>query len=333
MNTHDDAKQHIGGLEGALIPKKLENNAHIDEMNAARDKWKLVYESVLNPHTGDAYLVKAGQVIQQVAMFDRPQCCDWLFITPDLKRQGSMGNTVPFNGYWMKKYTRINGHQDNGVGMSPMVTMSRDDTENYENWGGPDETWASHQWLYHCSPEWQQCLFADAKPQFNSCHMNFVQGFNRVPAIAAIEDETERRRVANQLAAGHNFQTYNPLQIAWDGENMKIQIGPCGPLKKGECVEFYAEVDVYAVISSCPYGSFNQPPYGPGGRMPDPALFRVFDTGFAPLDHQGGWNDWHTAFYDMVDNGLKDISPRTPDSYHQKKDSGPNGSELWWKGE
>ena len=137
MSDHDvtDAKSHIGGLEGALIPSKQENAAHIDKMNAARDDWELVYESVLNPHTGDAFLVKAGQVISQVAMFDRPQCCDWLFVTPDLKRVSSMGNTVPFNGYWMKKYTRINSAQSSGdgVGMSPMVTMSRDDTENYPN--------------------------------------------------------------------------------------------------------------------------------------------------------------------------------------------------------
>ena len=318
-----------------LVPKKKESNAHIDKVNAARESWKLVYESTLNPHTGDAYLVKAGQVLQMEHLFDRVQVVDWMVITPDLKIQSSMGNTVPFDGYWINKYTRIHGQQNDGIGMSPMMTMNRDDAAKYPNWGGPTEEWASHQWLYHCSPEWQECLFPGAPPQINSCHMNFVQAFLRVPAIAAIEDETERRELANQFAAGHNFQSFNPLHIAWNEEsrNMKIQLGPCGPIKKGEGVEFYAEMDVYMVGSSCPYGNFIDPPYGPGARMPDPARIRVYDTGIAPLDHAGGWNDWHTAFYDMVKNGQKDISPRTPESYEQKPDSGPNGTELWWKDE
>ena len=330
-----DQTQLVHNFERAFGDRKRASDAHVDRVNDARSDWKLVYETILNPHTGDAFFLKAGHVLQLEHLFDRAQVVDWMFITPDLKSQSSMGNSVTMDGYWVKKYVRIWSAQNDGIGMSPMVTMSRDDSDKTPNWGGPSESWARHPWLYHCSPEWQEALHPDAGPQVNSCHMNFVQGFNRIPAIAAIEDDDERKALVNRFACDHNFQTFNPAHIHWDTEQqqMKLQLGPCGPIKKGDGAEFYAEMDLYAVGSSCPYGSFTEPPHGPGARMPDPVRIRVYDTGIAPLAHAGGWKDWHTAFYDMVENGQKDISPRTMESYKEKPDSGPNGTELWWKGD
>ena len=109
---------------------------------------------------------------------------------------------------------------------------------------------------------------------------------------------------------------------------MKIMLGECGPVKKGDGLEFYANTDVYVIASSCPYGDFTSPVHGPKAKLPDPLQYRVFETGIKPPEPRV-WRDWDGAFYDMAANGQKDISPRTPESYKQNPDSGPNGTEIW----
>lgn len=303
------------------------NHDLVDQVNDARNKWDLVHEHVLHAHTGDAILLKAGQVLQMEHLHDRAQVVDWLFVTPDLKDISSMGNSVCFDGFWLKKYYQVMS----GAGrMRPMVTMTRDDTEKTKDQWGPSERWGRHIWIYHCSPEWQNMFYPDAGPEINSCHMNFYQSYNRVPAIAEMEDTPLKRIFLNHLAGGHNFQTFQVMDIYWhaEEEQMKIMLGECGPVKKGDGLEFYAHTDVYVLTSSCPYGDFSSPVYGPKTKLPDDLQFRVFDTGIAPPPPPE-WKDWDGAFWRMAQNGQKDISPRTPGSYSEKPDSGPNGTEIW----
>lgn len=303
------------------------NRDLVDRVNDNKPNWDLVYESILHPHTGDAFLVKAGQVIQMEHMFDRAQVVDWLFITPDLEDVSSMGNSVCFDGFWLKKYYQVMS----GAGrMKTMVTMIRDDTDKTKDEWGPSERWGRHIWIYHCSPEWQEMFYPKAKPHINCCHMNFVHGFNRVPAIAEMPDGPMKRSYINHLAASHNFQTFQIMDIDYkaDEEQMKIMLGECGPVKKGDGLEFYANTDVYVIASSCPYGDFSSPVWGEKAKLPDPLQFRVFETGIQPPPPRD-WRDWDGAFYEMVESGHKDISPRTAESYAEKPDSGPNGTEIW----
>ena len=303
------------------------NRDLVDRVNDNKPNWDLVYESILHPHTGDAFLVMAGQVIQMEHMFDRAQVVDWLFITPDLEDVSSMGNSVCFDGFWLKKYYQVMS----GAGrMKTMVTMIRDDTDKTKDEWGPSERWGRHIWIYHCSPEWQEMFYPKAKPHINCCHMNFVHGFNRVPAIAEIPDGPMKRSYINHLAASHNFQTFQIMDIDYkaDEEQMKIMLGECGPVKKGDGLEFYANTDVYVIASSCPYGDFSSPVWGERAKLPDPLQFRVFETGIQPPPPRD-WRDWDGAFYEMVESGHKDISPRTAESYVEKPDSGPNGTEIW----
>ncbi len=303
------------------------NRDLVDRVNDNKPNRDLVYESILHPHTGDAFLVKAGQVIQMEHMFDRAQVVDWLFITPDLEDVSSMGNSVCFDGFWLKKYYQVMS----GAGrMKTMVTMIRDDTDKTKDEWGPSERWGRHIWIYHCSPEWQEMFYPKAKPHINCCHMNFVHGFNRVPAIAEMPDGPMKRSYINHLAASHNFQTFQIMDIDYkaDEEQMKIMLGECGPVKKGDGLEFYANTDVYVIASSCPYGDFSSPVWGEKAKLPDPLQFRVFETGIQPPPPRD-WRDWDGAFYEMVESGHKDISPRTAESYAEKPDSGPNGTEIW----
>ena len=79
----------------------------------------------------------------------------------------------------------------------------------------------------------------------------------------------------------------------------------------GTGVEFYAEMNAYVVISSCPW--VNQT-VAVGDIEPMPLYVSVSETGIAPLDPPE-WKDWQTPFYQAVASGGIDISPRTADSY------------------
>ena len=76
-------------------------------------------------------------------------------------------------------------------------------------------------------------------------------------------------------------------------------------------VEFYAEMDAYVVISSCPWVNQTK---AVGEIEPVPLYISVWETGITPLVPPD-WKDWQTPFWDAVAVGEKDISPRTPDSY------------------
>lgn len=47
----------------------------------------------------------------------------------------------------------------------------------------------------------------------NSCHENSIQALNRFPAIAAIEDEAERRAKVQFLADRDDLNTFQPNRI------------------------------------------------------------------------------------------------------------------------
>ena len=71
----------------------------------------LVYEDLNRPHTGDAYFVKAGQVIrmeQRPSLHNgRTQIIDVLFITPDLEQISDHLNTSAFDGLNQRLYSGV----------------------------------------------------------------------------------------------------------------------------------------------------------------------------------------------------------------------------------
>lgn len=317
-----------------LIPMWIETDMYkngqrlVAELDKRRDDRKLVYEATLNGHTGDAYLVKAGQTIRLEQRHPVVQVCDWMFIKPDLSDFQCYGNSAAFQGFYLQEGYQILSR----IGrMEWLAICSRDETP--DDWM-PDG-WGHHFWHWHCSPEWTEILYADNIPAgINTCHINFTQGLLRLPAIQAIEDEAERRRVVNDLANNHNFQTFQVCKhedTTWeDWKNCIILLGGSPQLPEGTGVEFYVPEDVYVVISSCPGVDITIPAWdGESKSEPQhyPVYISVYDTGVTPPD-QPIWKDWDGVFYNQVAQGGKDVSPRTAESYKEKPDSGPHGDEF-----
>lgn len=78
----------------------------------------------------------------------------------------------------------------------------------------------------------------------------------------------------------------------------------------GTAVEFYAEKDLYTVISNCPYADQALP--FPEAE-PNPVYISVWDTGIAPYsdNHLGlpGENFWVETVYDRISRKRRDATP------------------------
>ena len=295
----------------------------VEEVAARKNERKLVYEAVLHGHTGDAYPLKAGQVLRQEQRHEVTQVVDWLFITPDLSDWSTYGNCGTIQGF----FPGLGYHFFGNIGRMKSLTMMVAD-ELPDDFAPPG--WGRHFWLWHCSPEWAEFMYPNPPKGINSCHMNFVHGLNRIPAIHDIKDPAERRRIVNMLANNHNFQTFQTAHHHVEDDQTVIQFGSSPPVPKGTGVEFFVNVDCYAVVSSCPGGPIapDVPVWnGEKAAQTYPVYFSVYDTGVEPVK-QMEWKDWDGYFYEAAEGGGKDVSPRTVESFKTKPDSGPMGEEF-----
>ncbi|MBV7338822.1 DUF1989 domain-containing protein [Chloroflexi bacterium TSY] len=304
-----DAIKIGDSIKNAILesPQFKLNQAHYDSIIAAKDSRKIVYEEILQPYTGDAFFVKAGQILRLEQRHEQTQIADWWWVSPDLKTTQSQHNSQSFSGMYLTKYHRIWSHTD---GMRPMATMVADEAPADFK---PHPRFGSHFWMSHCQPVWHQAGLPNLPESHPACHVNCMQGMLRIPAVQAIEDEQERRDMVERLADLGNYQTYQLLRFFYtEDDALKFDMAASKSVPYGNGVEFYAEMDVYAVISSCPWANQG----GVVGTVESvPLYISVWDTGIAPLP-AAEWKDWKTPFYEQVASGERDTSVRTPDSYN-----------------
>ncbi len=289
-------------------PQFTLNQEFYDDVIARKGSRKLVYKEILQPHSGDAFLVKAGQVIRAEQNNPRNACqiLDWFLITPDLNEYINYGHSAPIEGPYLKKYTRC---WSNSGYLHPMATMVADELP--DDWA--DEGWGRHFWMFHCNPEWNQAAAPHLPVGHDSCHTNFMQGFMRIPAIHAME-EVRQREVIEHFANMCNFMTFQHYFTGWSEEDGDVimDLKPGKNVPAGTGVEFYAEQDIYCVISSCPWGDMQ-------GHLGDvsvePVEISVWDTGIEPQPRPE-FKEWKSAFYDQMRSGKRVNTPRTEDSYN-----------------
>ena len=266
----------------------------------------LVYEDLNRPHEGDAYFVKAGQVIR---MEQRPsqhngrtQIIDVLFITPDLEQISDHLNTSAFEGLNQKLYS---GVWTQSTFIQKIATCVADEFpyELLEH-----ENVAHMFFAAHCNAEWLTMLYG-LEGNVNSCHENFLHGFLRLPAVQAIEDIEERRAKAQYLADRNDINMFQGNQFVQDENGItRCKLYPTPSVPDGTGVEYYAEKDMYAVISNCPYADQVLP--FPEAK-PNPVYISVWDTGIEPETGHLGLppsSEWQKQVFDRI--ATKDTSPK-----------------------
>ena len=290
----DDYKTSVGAL----------NKEHYDEVIATKGSRDLVDEAELPPREGDAYFAKAGQVLRVEQRHETTQIADVLFVTPDVKQIAETGNTGLFDGPNPTVYHRV---WSQSRYQQPLATMVADEApEDFTKDG-----FRPHFWGPHCCAEWQETAYGDGI-KVNSCHWNFIQGFNRIPAVQAIEDVERAKEVVEWLSDRWDVNIFQPNKYIQDESgNTQGYLASAPPVPHGTGVEWYAEKDIYVVISNCPVGDQSSP-------TPEatcvPLYISVHETGIEPLECHT-FQDWERAFYERVGRGEIDISRRDPDSF------------------
>ena len=266
---------------------------------------KLVYEDTIEPHTGNAYPVKAGEVIrfeQRPSLHNgRTQILDILMITPDLEQWSDHLNNGPIEGLNVKLYS---GVWTQSQFMEKIATCVADEFP-YELL---DNENVCHMFFAaHCCPEWITMVHGE-DANVNSCQENFIHGFNRLPAIQAIEDERERRQKVQQLADRNDINVFQGNQFKQDENGItRCYLSPTPAVPDGTGIEFYAEKDCYYVVSNCPYADQALP--FPEAK-PNPVYISVYDTGIKPYssNHLGIVHGWEDKIYERIFS--KDVSEK-----------------------
>lgn len=96
--------------------------------------------------------------------------------------------------------------------------------------------------------------------KLNSCHWNFLQAFNKIPAVQAIENAQRRNEVVEWLSDRWDLNILQPNNYAKDElNNIRGFMRAAPPLPMGTGVEWYAEMDLYVIINNCPVGDQSAP--------------------------------------------------------------------------
>ncbi|BEU05321.1 hypothetical protein OAG1_41210 [Agarivorans sp. OAG1] len=269
----------------------------------ANDTRRHVYDDILLPHTGNSFLVKAGQVIrfeQRPSLHNgRTQIIDVHFVTPDLEQWGDHLNTGALEGLNQRMYSAV--WSQSGF-CQKMATLVEDEFP-YDKL---EEDYSHIFFAAHCCPDWLNMCYGK-EGNVNSCQENFYQAFGRLPAIASIEDEAERRRIIKLYADRNDINMFQPQKFDQDENGItRCLLAPSPSVDDGVGVEFYAEKDMYFVVSNCPYAD-QALPY-PEAR-PNPVYVSVHDTGILPeTGHLGDIDGWEEDIFARIatkDNSVK----------------------------
>lgn len=254
----------------------------------ATETRKHVYDDILEPHTGNSFFVKAGQVIRfennPSRHNGRTQIIDVHMVTPDLEQYACHLNNSAMEGLNLRENSGVWSQRSK---MEKLATLVEDNFP-YEKL---EEGFTHIFFAAHCNPDWIEMLYG-AEGNVNSCNENFIHAFLRVPAIANIEDVAERRAKAVEYANRNDINIFQPNRFTqMEGDITRCVLAPAPAVEDGTAVEFYAEKDLYFVVSNCPYAD-QQLPYPEA--QPNPIYVSVFDTGIEP-QHPGmnnqGWDD------------------------------------------
>jgi hypothetical protein len=252
----------------------LNTAAKLDEvfyqrLRAATAERKLVKRFVIPPFEGRGFQVNAGQcfrVVQEEGV-QIGDVCFWNAHNP--KEMYSLARTWNIEGYIVEPFTRA---WSDVPWLRPLATCIEDTV-------APDSSDENfhHHWLgTHCATEWTEMRVGI--PGLNSCHVNFLQAIEPF----GLKEENIRDNI-------NLFQ-----RVRFDSRNGKI-LAALSRTKKGDYVEFYAEIDLLVAVTVCPNGDNMRYYSVPGKDVVWPLGIEIFDTGIVPKAFPV-WTDWRPSW-------------------------------------
>lgn len=242
---------------------------------AARDGWHLIAEWQVPPREARCFDVPAGHFFR-ILSTDGPQVGDLnLWSAHDLTERFYSGKTRALHGTHLSAGDRM---WSSFPGMRPMATITEDtlDWYGFDAFGG-----AVHDVIgTRCDP-YTHNLLSHGGQYHHCCHSNLTRALADRTGLPLVQAEPHVHDVLNVfMCTGFTRDTGQYFMKA-------------SPVRPGDYLEFFAEIDLIGGLSACPGGDCSTE-HSSDAASCHPLTVQVF----RPLAPPAGWSEPPRNGYD-----------------------------------
>lgn len=232
---------------------------------AARAGWEKVSETLVPARDAAAFEVSAGHFFR-ITSVEGPQVGDLNLFSADLSERFYSGKTRALHGTHLGTGDRMwSGFPT----LRPMATV----TEDTLDWYGFDAFGGSvHDVIgTRCDP-YTHCLLSDGGQYHHCCHSNLTRALADARGLSLTQAEALVHDVLNVfMCTGFTSDTGQYFMKA-------------SPVRPGDFLEFFAEIDLLGVLSACPGGDCSSE-HSSDAAACHPLLVEVYRPAAPPV----GW--------------------------------------------
>ncbi|MEJ2169026.1 MAG: DUF1989 domain-containing protein [Desulfobacterales bacterium] len=202
---------------------------------AARETMKMTSELIVPPREAGTFRVSAGSFFRIVSM-DGPQVGDLnLWADGDLSERFYSGKTRALHGTHLSTGDRM---WSSFPYLRPMATITHDTLDWYgfdADGGGVHDVIGTR-----CDPYTNRLL--SGQNYHHCCHSNLIRALAAETGLSLQQAEAHVHDVLNVfMCTGFTWDTHQYFMKA-------------SPVRPGDFIEFFAEIDLLAALSACPGG-------------------------------------------------------------------------------
>jgi uncharacterized protein len=207
----------------------------MDFYQQARSELRKVDEIIIPPRDAKTFIVPAGHFFR-INSVEGPQVGDLnLWNQHDLNECFFSGKTRQLHASHLTRGHRL---WSNLPHLRPLATITHDSLEWY---GWDDDGAGVHDVIgTRCDPYTNRLL--NAVDYHHCCHSNLTRALADYSQMSLLEAEQHVHDVLNVfMCTGFTQDTHQYFMKA-------------SPVRPGDCIEFFAEIDLLAALSTCPGG-------------------------------------------------------------------------------
>ena len=270
-----DAAQRMAVKPVVCYPVETLPAPDLAAYKAARKGWAKTADILVPPRAARTFHVPAGQFFR-ITSVDGPQVGDLnLWNAGNLSERFYSGKTRALHGTHLSTGDRM---WSNFPSLRPMATITDDslDWYGFDTFGG-----SVHDVIgTRCDP-YTHNLLSHGGQYHNCCHSNLTRAFGDAMGLPLREAEPHVHDVLNVfMCTGFTRDT---------GQYFMKQ----SPVRPGDYLEFFAEIDLMGALSACPGGDCSAE-HSSDTAACYPLLVEVF----APLAAPAGWASPRLNGYD-----------------------------------
>ena len=231
--TDAEARRQIAPV--TCYPVETLPHPDLSALRAARDGWDKISETLIPARDARCFEVPAGHFFR-ITSVEGPQVGDLNLWSADLSERFYSGKTRALNGTHLSTGDQL---WSSFPTMRPMATI----TDDTLDWYGFDEYGLSvHDVIgTRCDP-YTHNLLSDGGQYHHCCHSNLTRALAKERSLSLQEAETLVHDVLNVfMCTGFSRQTGQYMMKA-------------SPVRPGDYLEFFAEIDLLGALSACPGG-------------------------------------------------------------------------------